>query len=103
MVKGYWIATGEISDLETYKKYIEANAGPFADYGARFLVRGGDGENPEGTFGSRTVVIEFDSYEKAQACYHSAAYKQALEIRKPAANMNLLIVAGYDGPQPGDS
>lgn len=103
MAKGYWIATGEVSDMETYKKYIEANARPFAEYGARFLVRGGEGENPEGSFGSRTVVIEFESYEKAQACYHSDAYKKAIAIRKLAANMNLMIVAGYDGPQPGDS
>ncbi len=102
MAKGYWIATGEISDLDTYKKYIEANAASFAQFGARFLVRGGDGEIPEGSFGSRTVVLEFASYEQAQACYHSAEYQKAKAIRQPAADMNLLIVAGYDGPQPGD-
>ncbi len=103
MAKGYWIATGEVSDLETYKKYIEANAEPFATYGARFLVRGGEGEVAEGSFGSRTVVIEFESYEKAHACYHSDTYQEAKAIRQGAANMNLFIVAGYDGPQPGET
>jgi len=102
MAKGYWIATGEVSDLDTYKKYIEANADSFSEYGARFLVRGGEGENPEGQFGSRTVVIEFSSYDKALACYNSDVYQKAKAIRLPAANMNILIVAGYEGPQPGD-
>jgi len=103
MAKGYWIGNGDITDPETYKKYIEANAEPFAEYGARFLVRGGDGEVVEGTFKSRTVVIEFDSFEQAVACYHSDAYQKAQAIRQDAADMNLLIVAGYDGPQPGES
>lgn len=103
MAKGYWIATGEVTDLETYKKYIEANAAAFTEYGARFLVRGGEAENHEGSFGSRTVVIEFPSYKKALACYKSDVYQKALAIRLPAATMNHLIIDGYDGPQPGDS
>ncbi len=101
MAKGYWIANGEVSDMETYKKYIEANAEAFSEYGAKFLVRGGQGEVVEGTVKSRTVVIEFDSYENALACYNCEAYQKAKAIRLSAAQMNLFIVAGYDGPQPG--
>ena len=103
MVKGYWIGNGDVTDPETYKKYIEANAEPFAEYGARFLVRGGEGEIVEGNFKSRTVVIEFESFEKALACYHSDAYQKAKAMREGSADMNLLIVAGYDGPQPGET
>jgi uncharacterized protein (DUF1330 family) len=102
MAKGYWIGNGDVNDVEAYKKYIEANAEAFREYGAKFLVRGGDGEIQEGSFKSRTVVLEFESYEKALACYQSDAYQKALSIRLPVADMNLLIVAGYDGPQPGD-
>jgi len=103
MAKGYWIGNGEVTDLQTYKKYIEANAAAFAEYGATFLIRGGEGEVPEGSFYSRTVVIEFPSYEQALACYNSDLYQKAKAIRLAAANMNLIIVAGYDGPQPGDT
>ena len=103
MVKGYWIATGEVNDIEAYKKYIEANAQPFKQFGAKFLVRGGEGEVKEGAFKSRTVVLEFSTYENAIACYESHAYQKAKKIRLPVAEMNLLIVGGYDGPQPGDS
>lgn len=103
MAKGYWIANGEVNDVETYKKYVEANAKPFAEYGARFLVRGGDGEVVEGSFKSRTVIIEFDSYEQAVACYNSDLYQKAKAIRDTAAEISLFITKGYDGPQPGDA
>ena len=102
MAKGYWIATGEVNDIEAYKKYVEANAQPFKQFGAKFLVRGGEGEVKEGAFKSRTVVLEFSTYENAISCYESPAYQKAKKIRLPVAEMNLLIVGGYNGPQPGD-
>jgi uncharacterized protein (DUF1330 family) len=43
MTKGYWIVNGDVDDMEVYKKYIEANAEPFAQFGAKFLVCGGEG------------------------------------------------------------
>ena len=49
MAKGYWIVRVDITDQERYKLYMAANAGPFKKYGARFLVRSGRFENPEGT------------------------------------------------------
>jgi uncharacterized protein (DUF1330 family) len=103
MAKGYWIASGEVSDMEVYKKYIKANAKPFAQFGARFLVRSGEGKIKEGTIKSRTIVLEFSSYENALACYDSDAYQKAKNIRLPVAEMNLFIVRGYDGPQPRDN
>ena len=103
MAKGYWIANGEVTDMKIYKKYIEANSGPFEQFGARFLVRDGEGQVKEGALKSRTVVLEFSSYESALACYNSDAYQKAKNIRLPVAEMNLYIVRGYDGSQPGDS
>ena len=103
MAKGYWIATGEVNDIEAYKKYVEANAQPFKQFGAKFLVRGGEGEVKEGAFKSRTVVLEFSTYENAISCYESPAYQKAKKFRLPVSEMNILIVCGYDGPQPGDS
>ena len=48
MPKGYWIVRVDITDQEQYKLYMAANAAPFKKYGARFLVRSGRFENPEG-------------------------------------------------------
>lgn len=100
MAKGYWIAHVDISDLEAYKKYVEANAIPFAKYGARFIVRGGNCEVVEGALRSKNVVIEFESYEQALACYRSAEYKQAKSLRDNVSTGDVAIVEGYDGPQP---
>ena len=44
MPKGYWIARVDVHDMEAYKKYIAANAGPISANGGRFLVRGGQSE-----------------------------------------------------------
>ena len=97
MAKGYWIGRVDISDPDQYAKYIAANAEPFAKYGARFLVRSGRFENPEGTCRSRNVVIEFPSYEAALACYDSPQYQAAKALRDPISTADLVIIEGYDG------
>lgn len=102
MAKGYWIARVDIKDAEAYKGYIAANAEAFAKYGARFIVRGGPFEVVEGTSRERNVVLEFDSYDTAVACYRSPEYRKADAIRRASAEADVIIIAGYDGPQPGD-
>ena len=103
MAKGYWIARVDISDADAYKNYVAANAEAFKEYGARFIVRAGQFENLEGTSRSRNVVIEFPSYDAALACYRSPAYEKAMAFRRGASEADLVIIEGYDGPQPGDS
>lgn len=101
MPKAYWVAHVDVTDVDQYKQYVAANAKPFAEYGARFLVRAGPFQVPEGSSRSRQVVIEFPSYQAALDCYHSPAYQQAMKLRVPASVCDLVIVEGYDGPQPG--
>ena len=102
MAKGYWIGRVDVHDGEGYKNYVAANAGPLAEYGGRFLVRAGDFQGMEGTHRQRNVVIEFDSYQQALDCYNSPAYQKAIGIRTPVSEGDLLVIEGYDGPQPGD-
>ncbi len=101
MPKGYWVARVDVADVERYKDYVAANAVAFAKYGARFLVRGGRFENPEGGSRSRNVLIEFPSYQAALDCWNSPEYQAALAIRRPISTGDVIIVEGYDGPQPG--
>jgi uncharacterized protein (DUF1330 family) len=100
MAKGYWVARVDVADTERYRDYVAANAVAFAKYGARFLVRGGHFENPEGGSRQRNVLIEFPSYEAALECWKSPEYQHALAIRKPISSADVIIVEGYDGPQP---
>ena len=100
MTKGYWIARVDIADPEKYKDYVAANAEPFRKYGARFLVRAGRFENPEGSSRARNIVIEFPSYQAALDCWKSPEYQDAMRLRLPVSTIDLVIVEGYDGPQP---
>lgn len=100
MAKGYWIVRVDISDPETYKNYIAANAEPLHKYGARFLVRAGPSETLEGKSRSRNAVIEFKDYATALACYKSPEYQKAAALRFPVSEADLIIIEGYDGPQP---
>ena len=100
MPKGYWIVRVDISDPEKYKEYVAANAKPLAQYGARFVVRGGRFEKLEGSSRTRNVVIEFPSYEAAIECWKSGDYQRAIQLRLPVATADLIVVEGYEGPQP---
>ena len=100
MAKGYWIAHVDVNDAEAYKGYVAANGKAFAKYGARFLVRGGQFECREGKVRSRNVVIEFKDYQTALACYESAEYADAMKHRVNASVGDVIVIEGYDGPQP---
>ena len=100
MGKGYWVARVDVNDPEQYKAYIAANAVPFAQYGARFLVRSGEFEAVEGSARSRNVVIEFPSYQAAQDCWNSPEYQHAKSLRAGAATADVIVIEGYDGVQP---
>ena len=101
MTKGYWVARVDVHDMDSYKNYVAANGVAFAKFGGRFLVRAGKYDAVAGSSRSRNVVIEFPSYQAALDCYRSPSYQAALKLRLPVATSDLLIVEGYDGPQPG--
>ena len=100
MAKGYWIGRVDVHDAEAYKAYVAANAAVFRKFGGRFLVRGGRSECVEGAARARNVVIEFKDFETAHACYHSPEYAEALKLRLPVSVADMIVVEGYDGPQP---
>ena len=100
MPKAYWIARVDVHDEESYKPYVAVNPAILAKFGARFVVRGGKFENPEGTSRSRNVVIEFADLATARACYNSPEYQANIKRRQPYSTCDLVIIEGYDGPQP---
>jgi uncharacterized protein (DUF1330 family) len=91
----YVIAMMTVTNPAAYEGY-RALAGPaVAKHGGRFLARGGRYEVLEGNFpGSRVVVVEFESFEKAKTFYDSPEYRAAREQRHGAAAFNLLVVDG---------
>jgi uncharacterized protein (DUF1330 family) len=98
MAKGYWIARVDVTNDDGYKHYAAANPPIFKRFGARFVVRAGKFEAKEGSARSRNIVVEFPDYATALACYNSPEYQDNIERRRGNADVDLLIVEGYDGP-----
>ena len=94
MAKGYWVVRVTVKDPERYKDYIAANKAPLEKYGAKFIVRGGNYEVVKGTSRERHVILEFDSFATAKACFFSSEYQAALEIFKTCAESDVVIVEG---------
>lgn len=91
----YVIARVQVNDPDQYAKYRAVTPGAVAEFGGRFVVRGGAMETLEGPEETRrVVVIEFDSMEKARAFYHSETYQAAVKLRQPASEAQLLLVEG---------
>ena len=42
------------------------------------------------------MVVEFPSYEAALACYRSDDYQAAAILRKGKAEVDLLVIEGFD-------
>ncbi len=100
MAKGYWIGRVDVHNDEGYKPYAAANPAIFKKFGGRFVVRSGTFTGAEGNSRARNVVIEFPDYATALACYNSPEYQANIKVRQPHSIVDLIVIEGYDGPQP---
>ncbi len=97
MAKGYWLARLDISDRELFAEYRKRNAAPIAKFGGRFMVKGGKFEAVLGPARGENVVIEFNSYAQAVACFHSAEYQDAAQyLKRACAVIEFVIVDGAE-------
>jgi uncharacterized protein (DUF1330 family) len=95
MPKGYWIATyRHISDPEKLAAYAKLAGPAIAAAGGRFLARASASHAFEAGLRERTVLIEFDSVEKAAAAYQSEAYREALDALGNGVERDIRIVEG---------
>ena len=100
MPKGYWIAHVTVTDPEQYQHYASGTREAFQKYGANILARGGTFHQLEGPGHARNVVIEFPSYADALACWNSDLYQAAKAKQRGGVEAEILVIEGYDGPQP---
>jgi uncharacterized protein (DUF1330 family) len=96
MPKAYMVVQyRKIKNPEALAAYAKL-AGPAIEaQGGRYLARGNPTRTYELGMKERTVVVEFDSLEKAIAAYEGPAYAKALEaLGKDAAERDMRIVEG---------
>ncbi|HXL70787.1 MAG TPA: DUF1330 domain-containing protein [Rhizomicrobium sp.] len=95
MAKGYWItAYRKVSDPEKLAAYAKLAGPALVAAGGRFLARGTASKVYEAGLLERTVLIEFDSVEKAVAAYETLAYQAAIAALGNGAERDLRIVEG---------
>ncbi|MFK7878925.1 DUF1330 domain-containing protein [Roseobacter sp.] len=94
MPKGYIIAHVTVTDPEAYKEYVIKDTPILEGLGGRFVIRGGQSQVVEGESHERHVVIEFPSYEAAQAAYNDPDYQEVAKIRRRTAQSSIILVEG---------
>lgn len=96
----YLIVNYDIEDRDLYKTYQKA-AGPSLHIGTECTVRVLDGksETLEGDAGHQTVVLEFESRERAKEIYESGEYQAVLPNRlKATSNHFAVLVDSFVAP-----
>jgi len=101
MPKGYVILTEQVHDPKGMEAYGQAARASLAEYAAKVLVVDSHVEILEGEWhGTQTVIVEYESVEKAREWYESELYQGALKLRRAAADCSVVIASGFaPGPQ----
>ena len=91
----YIIAEVDVTNPTGYEAYRPLAGASIAQYGGKFVVRGGKAELIEGSPDpARVVVIEFADSDAAKRWYHSPEYQEALKIRLANSTGRVLLVEG---------
>jgi uncharacterized protein (DUF1330 family) len=91
----YVIADSEVVDSVLVERYRDLARESIAQYGGRYIVRGGAIDPVEGGWQPNSlVIVEFPSLARARQWYHSPEYAEALELRQTALRRRLIFVEG---------
>ena len=91
----YVISELEVRDPVGIETYRALAAKSIAQYGGRYLVRGGAATVAEGGPPPKNiVVVEFPSMERMREWYASMEYAEALTVRRTALDRRLIFVEG---------
>lgn len=91
----YVIVQIETEDAGLMARYREIAAPVVAQYGGRYIVRGGALQVLEGDWQpKRLVVLEFDTAEQARRWWDSAEYAGPKAMRQRAGRTQMLLIEG---------
>ena len=95
MAKGYWVTFyRSISNPGALAEYAKLAGPAIQAGGGRFLSRGVAVKAFEAGVTQRSVMIEFDSVEKAIATYESPEYQTAAKVLHGAVERDVRILEG---------
>jgi len=98
-MSAYLISEVEVRDPAGFEAYRTVAATAIAQYGGRYLVRGGAAEVVEGGPPPKNIIVaEFPSMEVLREWYASPEYAEALKHRRTALDRRLIFVEGVVVP-----
>ncbi|MCM2255195.1 MAG: DUF1330 domain-containing protein [Vicinamibacteria bacterium] len=93
----YVVAEVEVQDPVAYEEYKVLAAASIAQYGGRYLARGGEVAALESEPApKRIAILEFPTLERARQWFASPEYTRARGIRLRTASARLYAVAGVE-------
>ena len=91
----YVIADIQVTDPEAFEEYKQRSPPTIAQYGGKYLARGGKTETLEGEWETgRLVILEFESAERAREWWTCSEYEAAKAVRRKAATAKFIVVEG---------
>ena len=101
MAKGYWIGRVDVNNDEGYKPYVAANAGrssrnSAAVRGARRQVREPGRHSAHAQCGDRVSRLS----SRARLLQFAGIPGRTSSVRLPHSVADIVVIEGYDGPQP---
>lgn len=91
----YVINDMDVTDPSLLEDYKKLSPPTVAQFGGRFLVRGGHIETLEGEWTpKRLVILEFPSLSDAKAWIGSEEYAPARRLRQRSATSKVIVVEG---------
>ena len=90
------IDIARIHDPATYERYIDAGPVVVAQYGGRYVVRGGPVVPLSGGWQpARVIVVEFDTFDAIRAFVTSPEYAALAPLREVSTETRAIAVEGY--------
>jgi uncharacterized protein (DUF1330 family) len=91
----YVVVDITVQDPKTYEEYRRLAPPSIAQYGGRYIVRGGETSILEGDWSpARLVILEFPTVDAARAWWASPEYAEAKSLRQQCASADMIVVAG---------
>ena len=91
----YIIVDIDVSDPAGYEDYKKLAPPSIAQYGGKYIARGGRTETLEGDWSpNRLVILEFPNSETAKQWVNSPEYSDARSLRHKYANSKMVVIEG---------
>jgi len=91
----YIIVDIDIHDPEMYEEYKRLAPASIAQYGGKYLTRGGATEVLEGDWvPKRLVILQFESMKRAKEWLNCAEYAPGKKLRQLSARSNMILTEG---------